>query len=75
MSLEAWGDDGDADRGYTQERVDEIVAEECADLAMMIRRLVRALKVAGVAAAPCEQALALLERKGLSGNPLRDGTL
>jgi hypothetical protein len=27
MSLEAWGDDGDADRPYTQERVDEIVAE------------------------------------------------
>jgi hypothetical protein len=27
MSLEAWGNDGDADRPYTQERVDEIVSE------------------------------------------------
>ena len=27
MSLEAWGDDGDADRPYTQDRVDELLAE------------------------------------------------
>lgn len=27
MSLEAWGDDGDADQPYTQDRVDEMIAE------------------------------------------------
>lgn len=73
MSLGAWGDDGDADRGYTQERLDEIVAEECADLTMMVRRLARALKASGSATALADEALDLLERKGLSGNPLRNG--
>jgi len=43
MSLEAWGDDGDADRPYTQERVDEIVAEETAELAAELERYKRAL--------------------------------
>ena len=33
MSLEAWGDDGDADQPYTQERVDEIVQEAIEEIA------------------------------------------
>ncbi len=37
MSLEAWGDDGGADDLFTQERVDEIVAEETAELRAMLR--------------------------------------
>lgn len=39
MSLEAWGDDGDADRPYTQERVDELIAEATAELRAEIARL------------------------------------
>ncbi len=40
MSLEAWGDDGDADRPYTQERVDEIVSEAVAPFLELLKEIV-----------------------------------
>ena len=40
MSLEVWGDGGDQDdNGYTQERVDEIVAEETARLRAALEKI------------------------------------
>ena len=43
MSLEVYGDGDDGDYGFTQERVDEIVAEETAALRAQIETLTRDL--------------------------------
>jgi hypothetical protein len=44
MSLEAWGDDGDADRPYTQERVDELIAEARQELIGVLLDAVEVIK-------------------------------
>ena len=44
MSLEAWGDDGDVDRPYTEERVDELIAEATQELMGVLMDAVEVIK-------------------------------
>lgn len=44
MSLEAWGDDGDADSPYTEERVNELVAEARQELMGVLADAVAVIK-------------------------------
>jgi hypothetical protein len=73
MSYEAWGDGDDRDY-YTEAEMAEVQKEHAAltaDLAMMIRRLSRALGKSDPNTKLVEQAASLLAAHGLAGSPLR----